>query len=151
MIKKILFTKQGVDGLNKELSGIQVQRVEAVKNLQTAREMGDLSENAAYKVARSKLSSIDRRIRQIKIILAQAKIVEKKENDLVNIGSFVTILNEGEYQTFEIVGGYESDISQNKISFYSPIGKALMNKKVNDVVIIKIPAGEVAYKIVKIE
>lgn len=151
MIKKILFTKQGLQDQLDELYRLEKQRKEAVKNLQAAREMGDLSENAAYKVARSRLSSIDNRIRRIKAVTAQAQVVEKKENDLVDIGSYVTVINKGKSQTFQIVGGYESDIYKNKISSFAPIGRALMNHKVNDIIKVRIPIGEVEYQITEIK
>lgn len=150
MLKKILFTQQGLSDLKHEQSVLEVQRKDAVQNLQTAREMGDLSENAAYKVARARLSSIDSRLNRLKAVLAQAQVVEKTQSGEVGIGSYVKVLHQGKTLMYQIVGGYESDLSKNKISCFSPIGKALMKRKVNEVINVRTLSGEVKYKIVNI-
>lgn len=150
MTKQIFFTKSGFQKLTDELQQLQTNRKSALKNLQEARSLGDLSENGAYRAARWKLSSIDRRIRYLEKTLRFAVVKEIANNDLVQIGSFVTILLDDKKFTYEIVGGHESDISLNKISCYSPLGKALLNKKINDRIIVRTPSGERTYFITTI-
>ncbi len=140
-MKPILFTKSGSEALQKEQQELRQKRVGAVAELKRARELGDLSENGAYKVARSKLSGIDRRILQISLILRRAQIVEKPMNGIVGIGSRVTIMQNGEQAEYEIVGGYESDPLKGKISHFSPLGKALLGKKVDNEIEFFSPSG----------
>jgi transcription elongation factor GreA len=141
------FTKKGYEDLVAEQKELKKNRVEAVVNLKTAREMGDLSENAAYKVARSKLSSVDRRLRFLTKILDNAYIIEVDFKGIVDVGCLVTVeTNKGE-QTYQIVNSHESDIANGKISYYSPVGRALIGKRANDIVEITTPNGKVNYKI----
>lgn len=149
-MSKILFTKEGLEKFQIELQELQVKRREYVENLKVAREMGDLSENAAYKVARQRLSSTDYRIKYLNRIINNSRIVEDRGTSQINIGSNVTILANNIQQNFQIVGSHESDLKNNKISFFSPVGSSLLNKKVGDTVLIKIPSGEVEYKIIRI-
>jgi len=145
------FTKQGYQDLVKEKADLTKSRIDAVVNLKTAREMGDLSENAAYKVARSKLSSVDRRLRFLTKILDHAYIMKVDFKGVVDVGCLVTVeTNKGE-QTYQIVNSHESDIANGKISYYSPVGRALIGKRVNDVVEIATPNGKIIYKINEIK
>ncbi len=149
-MSKILFTKEGLEKFQIELQELQVKRREYVENLKVAREMGDLSENAAYKVARQRLSSTDYRIRYLNKIINNSRVVEDRGTNQINIGSNITVLANNKEQDFQIVGSHESDLANNKISFFSPVGSSLLNKKVGDIVLIKIPSGEIEYKIIKI-
>lgn len=147
----IAFTKSGLDNLKKELTQLQIDRPAAVKNLQLAREMGDLSENAAYKVARSKLSSIDSRIRNLQKVIDKAIVPDIKFNGLTSIGCVVKISENGREQTFQIVGSYESDLENKKISIYSPVGRALIGKRTGDITKITTPSGIKEYKIISVK
>lgn len=146
----IPFTKEGYAKIQKEYDDLQTTRKDAVVELARARDMGDRSENAAYKVARQRLSSIDSRIRHLGRLLRFGKIVEPPKTGEVGIGSTVVIDDGTSQKTFTIVGSYESDISNGKLSCYSPIGKALMGKKVYDEIRVFVPAGELRYKITSI-
>ena len=150
-MSKIPFTKKGYEDLLKEQKELKVSRVDAVANLKTAREMGDLSENAAYKVARSKLSSIDRRLRFLTKILDSAYIMEVNFKGVVDVGCLVTVETKSGNQSYQIVNSHESDITNGKISYYSPVGRALIGKKVDDEVQIDTPNGKVTYTIKKIK
>lgn len=141
------FTKKGYEDLVNEQKALKISRIMAVTNLKTAREMGDLSENAAYKVARSKLSSVDRRLRILTKILDNAYIYEVNFKGMVDIGCTVIVETKFGIQTYQIVNSHESDIANGKISYYSPVGRALVGKKTNDEVTIKTPSGSVVYKI----
>src|SRR3990170_6555237 len=146
-MNKTPFTKKGYDDLVKEKNELTKSRPEAVFNLKTAREMGDLSENAAYKVARSKLSSVDRRLKFLTKILDNAYIMKVDFKGVVDVGCLVTVETDKGVQTYQIVNSHESDIANGKISYYSPVGRALIGKKINDVVVITTPNGKVNYKI----
>lgn len=150
-MNKTPFTKKGYEDLINEQNELKKNRIEAVANLKTAREMGDLSENAAYKVARSKLSSVDRRLRFLTKILDNAYIMEVDFKGVVDIGCLVTVETNSGEQTYQIVNSHESDIANGKISYYSPVGRALIGKKVDDVVEITTPNGKINYKIKKIK
>lgn len=150
-MNKTPFTKKGYEDLAKEKNDLTASRPGAVANLKTAREMGDLSENAAYKVARSKLSSVDRRLRFLTKILDNAYIMEVDFKGVVDIGCLVTVETNSNNQTYQIVNSHESDIVNGKISYYSPVGRALIGKRVNDEVEIQTPNGKVTYKIKEIK
>lgn len=113
--------------------------------------MGDLSENAAYKVARSKLSSVDRRLRFLTKILDNAYIMKVDFKGMVDVGCLVTVETKFGNTTYQIVNSHESDIAKGKISYYSPVGRALIGKRVNDEVEIITPNGKVTYKIKEIK
>ncbi len=145
------FTRLGYKKLTEELADLEKKRIEAVSNLKTAREMGDLSENAAYKVARSKLSSLDSRLRFLKKTLENAYVYEEKFDGRVAVGCFVTLNNEKGEVVYQIVNDIEADVMKGKISYYSPVGKALIGKGVNDQITVKTPKGEINYRILKVE
>lgn len=147
---KTPFTKKGHENLVEEQKQLKLNRAKAVFNLKTAREMGDLSENAAYRVARSKLSSIDHRLKYLNKVIDNAYIIEVSYKGKVDIGCLVTVKSKSGVQTYQIVNSHEANINQGKISYHSPVGRALMGKKINDIVEIKTPSKNIAYKIVKI-
>ncbi len=150
-MSKTPFTKKGYEDLLKEQKELKISRVDAVANLKTAREMGDLSENAAYKVARSKLSSVDRRLRFLTKILDNSYIMEVDFKGIVDVGCLVTVETKLGSQTYQIVNSHESDIASGKISYYSPVGRALIGKRINDEVEIQTPNGKITYKIKEIK
>jgi|SRR3989338_5475059 len=150
-MNKTPFTKKGYEDLVNEQKELKKIRVEAVANLKTAREMGDLSENAAYKVARSKLSSVDRRLRFLTKILDNAYIIEVAFKGLVDIGCLVTVETKLGNFVYQIVNSHESDIAKGKISYSSPVGRALIGKRVDDEVEILTPNGKVIYMIKEIK
>lgn len=148
--QNIFFTKEGFDNLKKEYQKLFESRPEAVKTLKVAREMGDLSENGFYKAARSKLSSIDYNLRRLNSLIKQAKVSEKPRQGIAGIGSKITFTDGKTTRSFTIVGRYESDPSENKISNASPIGRALVGKRIGEDVRINTPSGETVYKILEI-
>ena len=145
------FTREGYEKLQGEKAQLESQRVKAVAELKTAREMGDLSENAAYKVARMKLSSTDRRLKYINAVLKGAYVIKPLSKDVVEVGSLVTVENNAGTKVFQIVNSHESDVMSGKISYYSPIGKALVGRRINDKVEIETPSGRVSYVIRRID
>lgn len=149
-MRKIQLTKQGYEDLIQEEKKMQADRVLAVKELQRAREMGDLSENAAYRVARSRLSGIDNRLRRVKGILKWAVVLETPINGFADMGSRIVINDGNEKREIVLVDGYESDFMKGKISVYSPIGKALRGKREGDKVTVITPMGQVVYTILDV-
>ena len=150
MNKQILFTKSGFEKIKQENEELLKSRPFAVADLKRAREMGDLSENGFYKGARLKLSQIDSKLRHLKMLLRYGVIKDSKKTDTIDIGCNVTVLFGKEKQFFIIVGGFESNPEENKISYISPIGKALMGKKINESFIVTIPSGIIEVKVIKI-
>jgi transcription elongation factor GreA len=149
-MRNIKLTPEGHKKLQDEYNQLQEKRKEAVKELSIARDMGDRSENAFYKTARSKLSSIDRELVRLGTILKFGQVVGQTKVGEIEIGSKVKLFDGNVDREFTIVGGYETDIEAGKISYFSPIGKALLGKRVDDIVVIKIPAGTLTYKILEI-
>ena len=150
MIRKIFVTKLGLEKLQQEHRQLTEKRREAVANLKTAREMGDLSENDAYKVARFKLSSVDSRLRFLTRILRQAEVKEKPRDGRIGIGSNIQLEVDGRTVNYEIVGSVESDLINGKLSVSSPVGRNLMGGRVGDQVKVVTPQGEKYYKIIQI-
>jgi transcription elongation factor GreA len=134
----------------KELTG--PRREDLAKRLRSAIQMGDLSENADYHKAKEDQAFLEGRIQEIEAILRMAVIIEKTKSDRVNVGSHVTIQEEGfDPETFYVVGAKEADPRNGKISNESPIGSALMNHKAGDVVEAETPGGKIKFKVVKVE
>lgn len=148
----IPFTKAGFDELKTKLTTLTRKREEVIVRLQTAREMGDLSENAAYKAARFELGGIDRELRRVNYLL-KVGVVEylKPQNGLIGFGSLVTVKNAATEMTFMLVSGHESNPSEQKLSTDSPLGKSLLGKKAGDTITVSAPGGDTTYTIVKVE
>jgi len=146
-------TPEGQAKLKTELSELTgPRREELSKRLRSAIQMGDLSENADYHKAKEDQAFLEGRIQEIEFILRNAVIIEKTKSDAVAIGSHVTI-QEDEFppETYHVVGAKEADPRNGKISNESPIGRAVMDHKVGDVVEVETPGGKIKFKIVKIE
>ena len=149
--KKIKFTKVGFEKMEKEFKTLTEERKHILVRLQTAREMGDLSENGAYTAARFELGNTDRRLRRLKYLLHFGKVVETKHEGIIDFASKVTLENEKQQLTFTLVNKYESDPKKQKLSVSSPFGKAVLGKKAGDKVSITAPAGTINYTVVKVE
>lgn len=146
----IPFTKQGYENLKLKLKQELAKRPEAVKQLTRGRDMGDLSENGLYKAAKQELNDIDRQIRYLKNLIKYGKIYTPANNEYVTLGHNVTIESESGRKQFLIVGEYEANPRENKISLKSPIGHNLMGRKMGEVLDIKTPKGFLRYKIINI-
>jgi transcription elongation factor GreA len=140
--RRIPFTQVGYDKLLEEKKKLMSERPEAVDHLRKAREMGDLSENGYYKASRAKLTSLDSRLRHLEKLIRLGRVVQTANTGYVDIGCTVTISDGAKESTYTLVGGYESDPVHHTISYLSPIGKALMGKKVGDNSIVETPSGK---------
>ena len=156
MIKKNILTSEGLKKLEDELDDlIVVKRKEVAQKIKEAREQGDLSENAEYDAAKDEQRDIEARIEEIEKILKNAEIVDEDEVDLetINIGCQVKILDLefDEELTYKIVGSTEANSLKGKISNESPVGRALIGRKVGDLVSVETQVGIVQYKVLDIQ
>jgi transcription elongation factor GreA len=154
MAEEVILTKEGKEELEKRLEYLKVEkRAEITERIKTAREFGDLSENAEYDAAKNEQAMIEGEILEIENKLKYAVIIkEGKKGTTVSLGSKVDFVDDetGELLTYEIVGTTEADVESGRISNESPVGNALLGRKVGDSVTVKVPAGVVAFTIKKI-
>lgn len=152
--KKIYLTKEGLAELKREYDELtNKKRPEVLGRVTQARNMGDLSENAEYAAAREELAFIDGRIDELEVILKQAVVIRdtvKASNHGIKLGSTVTLQLNGKKEIFTVVGEWEADPTNKKISHESPLGKVLIGKKVGEKVQVEAPAGKLTYSIIKI-
>ena len=153
MTQPTYLTAEGEKKLRAELAELTgPRREELAQRLRSAIQMGDLSENADYHKAKEDQGFLEGRIKEIEIILRNAVIIEKTQSDVVAVGSHVTVQEEDfDPETYYLVGAREADPRNGKISNESPIGKALIDHKVGDVVEAETPGGKIRFKILKIE
>lgn len=148
---KFQFTKDGFKNLEKELEALIKKRPDVVKRLSEAREQGDLSENAGYHASKEELGKTDSRIRELKYLIRFGEVVEATGAEIVSFGCKVKV-HDGKFENeFIIVNHMEADPKSGKMSDISPIGSALLGKKVGDEVEIEVPSGKVNYRILEIQ
>ena len=156
-----LISQEKFEELTKELEELRTtRRREVAEQLEYARSLGDLSENAEYQEAREMQSAVEERIQKLEGVLKNAKIVRAGKGDIVAMGSVVTVqkiapaadAKEADAKhTYTIVGAEEADILAGKVSYHSPLGAALLGKKKNDEFSFHTPKGSQKYKILKVE
>jgi|TARA_A200000113_G_scaffold55311_1_gene46446 transcription elongation factor GreA len=152
-MQKTVMTPFGEAALRGELEHLtRVIRPQIVDAIATAREHGDLKENAEYHAAREQQSFTEGRIQDIESKLANSEVVDISKipsGDKVIFGSLVSIINVETDEAFEyrIVGDDEADVNQGKISYKSPIARALIGKEVGDIAVVQAPSGEIEYEI----
>ena len=145
-------TEEGLKKLKKELEYLEkIKRKEISERIRHTASQGDLKENAGYDAAKEEQGFTEGRIKELKEIINQAKVIKKGKNGLVEIGSSVSLNSDGEKEKFQIVSPEEADILNNKISFKSPLGEELMGKKKGEKVKIDTPEGKKEYNIIEIE
>jgi transcription elongation factor GreA len=150
-------TKEGYQKLAEELEFLRTtKRKEVAERLHEAMEGGELIENAEYEAAKNEQAFVEGRIQELEMILASARVIdekEKKEKDgLIQVGSKVTIREDnGNPETYAIVGAAEANPREGKISNESPIGKAILNRRAGEEVSVEAPGGTFKVKIVKVE
>ena len=152
---RTLITKAGLEELKEEYEQLlRTKRPELVARIAQAREAGDLAENSEYAAAREDLAFIDCRITEIEDMLNGAKTIRAHRSGKsakIDIGCTVKLVVNGIQETYFIVGEWEADPKEKKISHSSPLGKALIGKKMGESVEVSAPAGTILYKILKIE
>lgn len=149
-------TKEGFQKLQDELEHLRtIKRQEVAERLHEAMEGGELIENAEYEAAKNEQAFVEGRIQELEALLATARVIEEngggKKSDSIQVGSKVTI-KEGNFEdeTYTIVGAAEANPREGKISNESPIGKAILNHKVGDMVAVETPSGTYKVKIIKV-
>ncbi len=147
MKKEFQLTKQGVAELKAELAELKVKLVEVIDNIRTARDQGDLKENAEYHAAKEDQERLDNRMSEVSHILANAEVVKTASKSKVGIGNTVDVKLGRKTVTYHIVDSIEANPAESKISDESPIGKALLGKKVGDSAEINLPAGKTKVEI----
>jgi transcription elongation factor GreA len=155
-MEKNPITPEGAHRLREELQTLKsVERPAIIQAIATAREHGDLSENAEYHAAREKQSFIEGRIKEIEDKLARAEVIDpsKLAGERVAFGATVKVSNTetGEEATYRILGADESDLAKGSISVTSPLARALLGKEVGDEVRVRMPGGERTYEVLEVE
>ena len=155
MAEEVLLTKEGKKELEERLKYLKVtKRAEITERIKTAREFGDLSENAEYDAAKNEQAMIEGEIVEIENKLKYAVIIKESatKKGIVSLGSKVDFVEDDsdEIVTYEIVGTTEADVEQGRISNESPIGNALLGRKVDDQIRVVVPAGIVTITIKKV-
>ncbi|MBS4032281.1 MAG: transcription elongation factor GreA [Clostridiales bacterium] len=153
--KEVILTQGGLEKLEKELEHLKsIKRREVADRIKTAISFGDISENSEYEDAKNEQAFIEGRIITLEKMLRNVRLIDDSEVDseTVGIGSTV-LLKDIEYDEdfhYTIVGSAEANPAENKISNESPVGKAILGKKISDIVEVTVPAGALKYQIVKI-
>ena len=161
MINKIPITEKGLYKLKQELNSlVTVERPNNIKAIEEARAHGDLSENAEYHAAKERQSFLEGRINELEDVISRSEVIEIDKSEtsgrivfgtVVKIKKVVPItIHTNRFLTYQLVGPYESDPENNKISVFSPIGKALIGKEEYDIVKVKTPNGILEYEIMEI-
>ena len=150
----IPFTQEGYDRLKKELDQLKsVERPKVISEIAEARAHGDLSENAEYHAAKEKQGFVEARIARLDDEISRAQVIVYDTNpNQVRFGAFVTVAEEesGQVKTYRIVGELEADVEAGKISTSSPIARALMGKRLDDLVEVRAPRGVIEYTVTEI-
>ncbi len=155
IMDQIPITKYGFEKLEAEFDDLKtVQRPNVIEAIAAAREHGDLKENAEYHAAREQQSFIEGRIQELEAVLGRAQVIDPAalSGDTVKFGATVEIVDEetDEEATYQIVGDYEADLDNGKISISSPIARGLIGKAEGDSVVIKTPKGARDYEILSV-
>jgi transcription elongation factor GreA len=153
MTNKIQLTEKGLLALKKELDDLlTTTRPALIDRLSNARSQGDLSENSDYQNAKEELEFLEGKIAELESVIKNAKVVTDSGNGSnVGVGTMVTVRVNGVKTTFEIVGEWEADLIKKKISHTSPLGSALVGKKVGEKIEVEAPVGKVVYEIIDID
>jgi len=153
--QEVLLTPQGLQKLEQELEFLKsVKRREIAERIKVAREFGDLAENSEYDEAKNEQAFIEGRIAALEKTLRNARVVVEEDVDplTVNVGSTVTLrdIDSGELLSYTIVGSHEGNPKEKRISYESPVGRAVMGRRVGETVEVRLPAGLARFQIVAI-
>lgn len=137
--------------MERRLAELTVELEAVLGRLKVAREMGDLSENGAYKYAKFELGNIRREMRRLEHLLADGYVITQTQSDTADFGNVITVSGPRGEMKFLLVSKHESDPAKNKLSPDSPLGRAVYRKKVGEEVFVETPAGQMRYQIVSID
>lgn len=144
-------TAEGFQKMKDEVQALSERRPGVLARMVAAREQGDLSENAGYHAAKEELGNIDRRLRELKILIRFADVLKGGASGIIGIGNTVVVDDGSGPREFKIVGATEASPIEGKMSDVSPIGKALIGKVAGDSVIVEIPDGTISFKIISVK
>lgn len=150
MKKMYQITAEGKTELEAELETLKARRGDIADKIAEARDYGDLSENAEYDAAREEQGLVESRIAEIEDILLNAELIKASRKSTIGIGSKVELKNGSKTVAYHVVGPVEANPVEGKISNESPIGVALMDKKVGDTAVVTTPKGDITYDIVSV-
>lgn len=155
MEKDIFFTPEGLEKIEEEIEYLKtVRRKEVAERIRVALGYGDLSENSEYDEAKNEQAQVEERIAKLENMVRNATVVEEEDldKDTVNVGTHVKVkdMDTGETDVFDIVGSAEADPLEGKISNESPVGSALMGRKLGEVADVEVPDGVVHYEVIEI-
>jgi transcription elongation factor GreA len=150
--KPTYLSRDGAEKLRAELDEmLTVRRPQVAQRISEAKEHGDLTENAEYEEAKNEQAFVEGRIATLETLLKSATIIDENHGtDHVSVGSTVTVKGDDGQEVFTIVGSAEARPAEGRISNESPVGRALLGRKKGDTVVVRVPAGDFSYKIVRI-
>ena len=151
--KEVFVTAEGLEEMKQELEYLKnTRRPEVINALKEARALGDLSENAEYDAARNEQAIVEGKIKELEVLIENAKVISEVSKDKVTVGSKIKIeyIDDNEVEEYTIVGSKEADPFANRISNESPLAKAVINKKAGDTVTVDSPNGKYDIKIIEI-
>ncbi|MBM3205298.1 transcription elongation factor GreA [Candidatus Shapirobacteria bacterium] len=152
--ERIPLTKEGLAKLKKELDTlVNIKRPEVVERLASSRKIGDMTEENDYTQAKQELSFIDGRIDELQEVIGSAVMIDEGHGKCqeIKLGCKVTVKNVHKEHVFHLVGEWEADPTEAKISHQSPLGQSLLGKKIGDKVDVEAPVGKIVYTIIKID
>ncbi len=152
--EKIPLTKNGLEELKKEYEElVKIKRPAVVERLASSRKVGDMVEESEYTQAKQELTFIDGRITELEDVISRASLIDEDHGNCqeVRLGCKVTVKSGTKEHVFHLVGEWEANPSEAKISHQSPLGQSLLGKKVGDKIKVEAPAGQVVYTIIKID
>lgn len=154
MPERVPMTPQGAQKLKETLARLREERPRISKDIETAREHGDLKENAEYHAAKERQGMVEAQIKDIEDKLSRSEVIDPKtlSGSRVSFGATLTVLNvdSGEESTYQIVGADESDIDGGLISVSAPLARAMIGKEAGDEVVVKLPGGTRTYEIIDV-
>ena len=149
--KPVLLTREGLENLQRELDELRTtRRTEIAERIRYAKDFGDITENSEYEDAKNEQGMLEGRILTLERMVRNAVIIEEHHDGVVQAGTTVTVIDDGGEATYTIVGPAEADPASGRISMESPVGKALMGRRVGDAVTVNTPAGAKAMTIVRV-
>lgn len=144
-------TKEGLEKLKKELLELREVKIpEVVRRIQVARDNGDISENAEYDAAKHEQAVVESKIKELEDVIKNAVVTKDIKSDKVTVGSKVVLHIDGEEVEYHIVGAMEADPTNRRISHESPIGAALLGKKIGEKIEVEAPMGKITYTVVSL-
>ena len=152
--EKIPLTKNGLEELKKEYDDlVKVKRPEVVERLASSRKVGDMTEENEYTQAKQELAFIDGRISELEDVISRAMLIDEGHGKCqeIKLGCKVTVKNGRLEHIFHLVGEWEANPAEARISYQSPLGQSLLGKKIGDKVEVEAPAGRIVYRIIKID